>query len=49
MKNFIKHFHVDESSESFSDPIKKLPLETFEDRYVKAKITTNGKHKEIHI
>ena len=43
MDSFINRLTVEEHKETFSDTIKKNRLKTFQDDFVKAKVSKNGK------
>ena len=49
MGDFINRLILNEGTKSFSDKIKKSQLKTFQDSFVKAKVSKNGKQQEIQI
>ena len=49
MGDFINRLILNEGTKSFSDKIKKSQLKTFQDSFVKAKVSKNGKQQEIQV
>ena len=49
MGDFINCLILNEGTKIFSDKIKKSQLKTFQDSFVKAKVSKNGKQQEIQI
>ena len=49
MGDFIIRLILGEGTRSFSDKIKKCQLKTFQDSFVKPKVSKNGKQQEIQI
>ena len=49
MDSFINRLTVEEHKETFSDTILKNRLKTFQDGFVKAKVSKNGKQHGIQV
>ena len=49
MRDFINHLILSEETKSFCDKIIKSQLKTFQDSFVKAKVSKNGKQQKIQI
>ena len=49
MGNFINRLTREENGKAFSDAIKKSKLKTFESSFPKAKVSKNGKQREIKV
>ena len=49
MKDFINRITVKENKDKFSDTIKRFRLKTFQDSFVKAKVSKNGKEGEVRV
>ena len=49
MKDFINRLTVKENKDKFSDTIKRFRLKTFQDSFVKAKVSKNGKEGEVRV